>query len=83
MTEPVEPLTPEEAADIRARFTRGEACRHCGALHARACPRVKAMTFHPGGTLAGVTFWPDGKWSDQGLIWPEDLTQTTTDERQV
>jgi hypothetical protein len=83
VTDPT-PLAPELAADLKARFDRGEACRHCGALHARACPRVRRMTFHPGGSLAGVDFWADGKWSDEGLIWPEDLhTPTSDDERQV
>ncbi len=31
------------------------------------------MSFHPNGSLASVDFWPDGKWSDDGVIWPEDL----------
>lgn len=68
-------LTLEEAADIRARFARGDACRHCGGLHPRSCPRVKRMAFHSNGTLAEVEFWPDGEWSDENVIWPEELPE--------
>jgi hypothetical protein len=69
-------LTPELAAKARAIFdkyaTEVKPCDHCRAIHNRACPRVKRFKFHPDGRIAEVEFWPDGKWSDDHLIWPED-----------
>lgn len=65
--------TPQMAKEVRARFAANEACQHCKGLHARACPRVKTMSFHPNGGLAAVEFWPDGQWSDAQVIWPEDV----------
>lgn len=68
-------LTPDQAADIRSRFQRGDACRHCGGLHPRSCPRVKRMAFHSNGAMAEVEFWPDGQWSDDNILWPEELPE--------
>lgn len=48
------------------------ACSHCGGRHARACPRVRSLRFHPNGTLAQVDFWRDGRWSDENVLWPDD-----------
>lgn len=66
-------LTDDEKAALRARFSSGEACKHCGGLHARACPRVRRMLFHADGKLAEVDFWADGQWSDAYVIWPEQV----------
>lgn len=63
-------VTPEDAAAIRARLP---ACSHCGGWHMRACPRVRSMSFHPSGALAGVVFWPDGKWSGDFVLWPDEI----------
>lgn len=60
-------------AELAAKLLEIPACRHCGGRHERACPRVKSMRYHPNGALAEVTFWPSGKWSDDHIIWPEDL----------
>ncbi|MFF4403596.1 hypothetical protein [Streptomyces sp. NPDC001404] len=75
-----QPLSPEQAADIRARFDRGDGCRHCGGIHVRSCPRVRRLAFHPNGTLAEVEFWPDGRWSDASVIWPEELPGPAEEE---
>lgn len=72
--EPDDELTATELARLRAEFDQGKGCQHCGGRHARACPRVKRLKFHPTGALAEVAFWPDGEWSDDHVIWPEDLT---------
>lgn len=48
-------------------------CSHCGGRHVRACPRVKRMSFHPSGALASVDFWPGDKWSDEHVLWDEDI----------
>ncbi len=64
-------LTAELAAELR----KVPACEHCGGRHARACPRVKSMAFHPNGQLASITFWADGRWSPDHVVWPEDLNE--------
>lgn len=66
-------LPPEVAVRLKAEFAEGKGCQHCGGRHARACPRVKQLKFHPTGALAQVDFWPEGKWSDEHILWPEDL----------
>lgn len=50
-------------------------CQHCKGVHARACPRVKRIRYDTerGNAVAEVEYWPDGQWSDQHVIWPEDL----------
>lgn len=64
-------LTVELAAQLR----RIPVCQHCFGRHARACPRVKRMAWHPNSQLAEIEFWPDGKWSDEHVIWPEALAE--------
>jgi hypothetical protein len=73
VTDDQDVLTAEENAALRARFDAGQACQHCGGLHARACPRVRELSFHPNGVIAQVRFWADGEWSDAAIIWPEEL----------
>lgn len=65
-------FTADEASEAWATY-RKQRCTHCGAIHVRACPRVRRFEFHPNGQLAAVEFWPDGKWPVDGLLWPEDL----------
>lgn len=60
-------------ADLAAALRRIPVCSHCGGRHARACPRVKRMEFHPNGHLASVEFWAAGKWPATDIIWQEDL----------
>jgi len=31
------------------------------------------MRFGPHQRLTGIEFWPDGSWSQVGVIWPEDV----------
>lgn len=77
---PANGWTPQMAADIRKRFVNNEACQHCKGLHARACPRVKSMTFHNNGSLASIEFWQDGEWSDNNVIWPEEVPDISSAE---
>jgi hypothetical protein len=76
LTEPATPqpddLTPAEIAALWDAY-RQRRCGHCGAVHARACPRIRRLEFHPNGQIATVEFWPPGKWPQDGLMWPEDL----------
>jgi len=32
------------------------ACPYCGLIHGTVCPRVKAIEYHPGGTIKRVEF---------------------------
>jgi len=66
-------LTAEQATQVRGLFEQGKGCSHCGGAHARACPRVRRMVFHPDGRLAEVEFWAEGRWSDAHVLWPEDV----------
>ncbi len=64
-------LTAEDIARIKAN----KPCVHCGSWHARACPRVKRMAWHPHGQLAEVEFWRDGQWNEEHVIWPEQVAE--------
>lgn len=64
-------LAVDRATGIR-EFERRQ-CRHCLGVHSRACPRVKRLRYTEGGGLAEVEYWPEGKWSDAFVIWPEML----------
>jgi hypothetical protein len=78
MTAPDEetPLTEEQRRAVRDRFDRGDGCKHCGGIHARACPRVRRLAYHSNDHLAEVEFWRDDQWSKDHIIWPEDTTET-------
>ena len=74
--QPRDPLSAEERRDGK-QLLSSESCRWCGGLHARACPRVRKMSFHTDGTtVTEVEFWPENEWSDESIIWPEDLEET-------
>lgn len=70
------PAAPDSVlpADLAARVKAAPRCGHCGGVHVRACPRVKRMAWHPNGQLSDVEFWPDNRWSDEHIIWPEQVT---------
>jgi hypothetical protein len=65
-------LTPDEVAELWRQY-RKRKCDHCLGAHARACPRVRRLEFHENGRLRSVSFWPRGEWSDEGILWPEDI----------
>ncbi len=51
-------------------------CQTCGGLHARACPRVRSIEYTPQGDnilIKRVEYWPDGRWSTEGIYFPEQL----------
>ncbi|GAA4626907.1 hypothetical protein GCM10023196_037060 [Actinoallomurus vinaceus] len=71
-------LTPEERADARKLFETGGACPHCGGIHVRACPRVKAIEFSGAGIdglprIQRVEFWET--WPQDAVLWPEDVQE--------
>jgi len=73
----------EIPADVLAKLADVPACAHCGGRHARACPRVRRMAWHPNGELAEVEFWPDGRWSESHVIWPEALDAEDTEQEEA
>lgn len=51
-------------------------CGTCGGLHARSCPRVRSVEYTSQGDnilIRKVEYWPDGRWSVEGIFWPEQL----------
>ena len=84
-----EPLTAAEIRHLHAQFAppTGQACatcgtihpgpcQTCGGLHARSCPRIRSVEYQPKGDdiiIRRVEYWPDGRWSRDGIYWPEDL----------
>ena len=51
-------------------------CQTCGGLHARACPRIRSVEYIPQGDkvfIQRVEYWPDGRWSTDGIFFPESL----------
>jgi hypothetical protein len=69
----VEVFTEEELEGYRDQFSREQACKHCGGLHLRACPRVRRLVMRNRDEISEVEFWPDGKWDDSMIVWPEDV----------
>jgi transcriptional regulator with XRE-family HTH domain len=64
-----ETLTEEERRNVIAHFEAGETCKHCFGIHARACPRVKSLQYHPEGALAKVEFWADEEWPKENVLF--------------
>ena len=71
-----QPVTEGDDVAAEWELLRTRQCQHCGGAHARACPRVKRLEWHPNGELAAVEFWPEGAWSTDGVLWPEDIPVT-------
>jgi hypothetical protein len=77
------PPTDEERELLRKIFEENRQCAHCGGFHHRACPRVRSFTFHSNGDLASVEFWPDGRWSDEHVVWREQVAPPPTNPNSV
>ncbi|HLI39613.1 MAG TPA: hypothetical protein VKV80_20070 [Streptosporangiaceae bacterium] len=63
-------LTKAEKAEARLAFAAGKACEHCGALHQRACNRVRRVEKLGNGNVTAVEFWR--RWEQPDAIWPDD-----------
>jgi hypothetical protein len=52
-----------------------DACKWCGGLHQRECPRIKHIIYNPSDdrVVREVEFWSDGEWDRSGVLWPEDV----------
>jgi hypothetical protein len=71
---PDEGLPEEDRVMLLARF-ENEACKWCGGLHQRACPRIRKIIYNPSDERAvrEVEFWNDSEWDRSSVLWPEDL----------
>lgn len=69
-----EGLSEGDKADLRRRF-ESEACRWCGGMHQRECPRIKKIIFNPADerSVREVEFWNDTEWDRSSVLWPEDV----------
>ena len=63
-------LTKAEKAEARLAFAEGKACEHCGALHQRACFRVKRVEKLGNGNVTVTEFWR--RWEQPDAIWPDE-----------
>jgi hypothetical protein len=61
------PLTEDEQRTLDEQ----QPCMHCGGYHARACPRVKLLEWHPNGHLAKAEYWPDDQVDWEDVIFPD------------
>jgi hypothetical protein len=78
----VEPgLTVDEAKALLQKIKDGDikTCAHCAGIHARACPRVRKMTF-VGDEIREISFWRDDKYNNDDTIWPSDLQEVADRE---
>jgi hypothetical protein len=71
---PDEGIPEEDKIMLRKRF-EDDACKWCGGLHQRECPRVKKITYNPSDErqVREVEFWNDSEWDRSSVLWPEDL----------
>jgi hypothetical protein len=71
---PDEGIPEEDKVLLRARF-QTDACKWCGGMHQRECPRVKKIIFNPSDErqVREVEFWNDSEWDRSSVLWPEDV----------
>lgn len=63
-------LTEAEVAALD-EMDQDPTCHHCGGIHARACPRVRRMEFHPNGVVAAVEFWSHRETDWTGVVFED------------
>lgn len=66
-------MSEKSANDLFA----SDKCQWCGCYHSTipACARVRSLQLNPNSGEYTVTFWPDGKWSRDGIITPDELAE--------
>lgn len=60
-----------------------DACSHCGGYHARACPRVRRIEFHPNGVVGSVEFWRHDQIDWTGVVWTDDADDDADTDRDL
>jgi hypothetical protein len=75
----VRPLSVQEVRDAE-EIQKDQSCRYCGGMHARACPRVKRLSYDQTGQhVTEVEFWPWNEWPEGQVVFPEDLVEKEQD----
>lgn len=77
--DPMEGLTAEDVRDLLDTFRNDGACKTCGGVHVRSCPRVKSVEYDRQGdkvSIRRVVFWR--KWDDGGVIFSDMLPDPDT-----
>jgi hypothetical protein len=60
------------------------ACHLCGGVHERMCPKPRHIWFGPGESVTEVEYFAKGEWSEDDIIWPEDiLAEDPSDQTHV
>ncbi|MBT8161005.1 MULTISPECIES: hypothetical protein [Arthrobacter] len=88
--EPDGALTPEQAKALLKEEDNGymgtktifdkSKCQHCGGLHARKCPAVAEIEYHPDGKVSRVVYFPHGSWPADEVLWLEDVVKAAEAE---
>lgn len=74
-------LEPYEVPSVIPSLTRTttpfaeQRCDHCGGIHARNCPAVAEIQYYADGRVKRVAFWPRSMWSDDGVIWLDEIME--------
>lgn len=55
-------------------------CEHCGGVHARNCPAVAEIEYYESGKVKRVAFWQRDMWSDEGVLWLDDVIAAAGDD---
>lgn len=61
--------------DERDKLLASPRCVHCGGVHGVSCPRVKRLRLRANGDPLEVEFWPDGAWTRDYVLFPEDYPE--------
>jgi hypothetical protein len=71
---PDDGISEADKVELRMRFET-DACRWCGGLHQRECPRIRHITYNPSDerSVREVEFWGDFDWDRSTVLWPEDV----------
>jgi hypothetical protein len=74
-------LTDVEKREAGELVRDGQTCRFCAGLHVGAsgpaCPRLAAGKLNGDGDVVEFTFWPDGKWSTDRVVFVADVADET------
>jgi len=72
-TEPRAPLSEEQRRELQVTWSK-VVCATCGTIHPGMCPRVRETNWHPNGTIARQTYWPNAEWEPpRDAIRAEDV----------
>lgn len=54
-------------------------CPMCQGIHFSLCPAVREVEYHENGSVRRVRYWEQGAWSDDKVIWPEEVFGSSTE----